>query len=94
MSRDGGPARKSTRILTNLPSAMATLGRRCSHDHRHVQLVNGRALAAQRYPRGLCKAFVQALRVELGVLQLVRSPWREDGRMDNPVHNAEYDFGK
>eukprot|EP00972_Heterocapsa_arctica_P089594 13211468-Heterocapsa_arctica.AAC.1 len=45
-----GAARKTNRFLTNSPHIAKELGRRCSGDHRHVQLISGRAAAAQRYP--------------------------------------------
>eukprot|EP00972_Heterocapsa_arctica_P075361 11117790-Heterocapsa_arctica.AAC.1 len=51
-----GAARKTTRFLTNAPRVAEELGRRCPGDHRHVQLLNGRAAAAQRYPADLCEA--------------------------------------
>ena len=68
VSRDAqgfAPARKATKLATNLVMAEFVLGKRCSHGHRHVQLVNDRAGPAQVYPRGLCLAFVEAYRLEL-----------------------------
>ena len=46
LSRDEhgvAPARKSTKLATNLSLAQLVLSQRCRQDHRHVQLVNGKA---------------------------------------------------
>ena len=60
-----GPARKTTRFLTNSPRVAEELGRRCPGDHRHVQLINGRAAAAQRYPAELCEAICRGAAAQL-----------------------------
>ena len=57
-----GPCRKPTRILTNIPGAEVELSRRCSCDHTHVQLINGRAKKAEEYPEELCRALVRCAR--------------------------------
>ena len=64
LSRDehGG---KRTMIATNMLMAELVLGCRCQGSHRHVQLVHNRAAGAQVYPRDLCLAFVEALRLEV-----------------------------
>ena len=62
-SRDGNgqtPARKRTRILTNIRAAPMFLERQCDGSHQHVHLLSGRAKAAQSYPEALCKAFIDA----------------------------------
>lgn len=59
-----GPARKATRIVTNMRCATELLATRCDGEHMHVHLRQGRAKAAERYPRGLCKAILQALILE------------------------------
>ena len=46
-----GPARETTRILTNLPWAEKLLTHRCNRGQRNVTLLNNRALCAQVYPR-------------------------------------------
>ena len=61
-----GPARKSTGFLTNSPCIAKRLSLRCPnrfgyHKHDHVQLVDGRAKAAEKYPPQLCKAICQGL---------------------------------
>ena len=59
------PAKKTTKLITNMSMASVTLARRCSGQHRHVHLVNGRAAAAEVYPRELCQAMVETLHLEL-----------------------------
>ena len=59
MSRDQygvAPAKKPTTFLTNSISISAQLNRKCPGCRRHIPLVNGRASAAQVYPRKLCEA--------------------------------------
>eukprot|EP00972_Heterocapsa_arctica_P096822 14283735-Heterocapsa_arctica.AAC.1 len=51
-----GAARKTTRFLTNSPHIAKDLDKKCPGDHRHVQLINGRAAAAHKYPVALCEA--------------------------------------
>ena len=53
---------KPTRIVTNIPGAMAELERKCSGDHSHVQLINGRAKRAEEYPDELCRALLRCVR--------------------------------
>eukprot|EP00972_Heterocapsa_arctica_P090536 13358223-Heterocapsa_arctica.AAC.1 len=48
-----GAASKTTMFLTNSPHIAKELDKRCPGDHRHVQLISGRAAAAQRYPKAL-----------------------------------------
>ena len=64
--REGvAPARKSTRILTNVCGAEKFLRTRCDRGHRHVELVNNRAKAAQVYPEPLCMNFLRSLKFAL-----------------------------
>ena len=56
------PARKTTRIATNLWGAERLLSTRCNRAHRHVQLVDGKAKKAQEYLGVLCQSFVDAYR--------------------------------
>ncbi len=60
-----GAARKTTRFLTNSPHIAAELDRKCPGNHRHVHLVNGRAAAAQRYPKDLCEAICRGAAAQL-----------------------------
>ena len=57
------PAKKPTIILTNMIGAEKYLTCRCDRNHRHVELVNNRAKVAQVYPRDLCKAFIDSLKL-------------------------------
>ena len=53
--REGiAPVRKTTRILTNVRGAERYLSNRCDHSHRHVELLNNQAKAAQIYPPRNC----------------------------------------
>ena len=63
--RGPGLVRKSTRFLTNAPCIAAELSRKCKGNHRHVHLVNGRAAAAQVYPRQLCAAVCRGAKEQL-----------------------------
>ena len=58
--KDGeGYAKKPTKFMTNSIELYKTLNRRCKPgSHRHVQLMEGRAAAAAKYPKGLFKAVV------------------------------------
>ena len=65
VSRDGlgeSPAMKPTRILKNYESIADMLRVRCDHSHRNVQLMSGRAAAAQGYPEAFCAAIVGGLK--------------------------------
>ena len=44
-----GLVRRRTNILTNLPEVAKRVARRCSGDHRHVNLIGGRAKRGQIY---------------------------------------------
>ena len=46
-----GPAKKPTKFYTNSEGLRQELHRRCPGCRRHVQLVEGRASAAQKYPK-------------------------------------------
>ena len=56
-----GPARKPTSFLTNSVAMANVLSKKCGGCERHVQLVEGRARAAQEYPRGLCRAVTKGI---------------------------------
>ena len=54
-----GLVKKPTRIMSSAPEVLKRIRARCSNEgggeqHRHVPLLQGRARAAQVYPRGLC----------------------------------------
>ena len=54
-----GLVRKWTKILTNSREVAKRVARRCSGDHRHVNLIGGRAKRAQIYPRAFRRAFCE-----------------------------------
>ena len=51
-----GPVMKPTGFLANSWCVAGELDRQCKRDHKHVQLVGGRAAKAAIYPRLLCEA--------------------------------------
>ena len=60
--KDGeGPAKKPTKFLTNSIGIRNELMQRCPGCSRHVQLMEGRAKAAQRYPQKLCRAVTRGI---------------------------------
>ena len=59
------PVLKPTKFMTNCPEIGEELAQSCDKTHRHVQLVNGRAAAAQIYPEKLCLAMLRGLRRSL-----------------------------
>ena len=64
MSKDKegvGPAKKPTSFLTNSVGLVNALSKKCGGCSRHVQLVEGRARAAQEYPRELCRAVTRGI---------------------------------
>ena len=57
-----GFAMKPTTFLTNSLEMQKTLSRKCvKGQHRHVHLMEGRASAAQVYPKGLCRAIADGI---------------------------------
>ena len=60
-----GLVKKPTRFLTNSTEISRWLDRKCTGDHRHVQLIGNRAKACEVYPVKLCEAIVQGLRDQL-----------------------------
>ena len=68
MSRDKDGesfAKKPTTFLTNSLEMQKSLSKKCTSTHRHVHLMEGRASAAQVYPKGLCRAIVRGTRKQL-----------------------------
>ncbi len=51
--------------MTNSYHIHMQLNRRCTKDHRHVVLLNGRAKHAAIYPDKLCEAICQGLSKQL-----------------------------
>ena len=52
---------KPTTFMANSPEAVRELERRCPGNHRHIPLVDGKAAAAQVYPKRLCTAVCRAI---------------------------------
>ena len=59
------PARKPTRFLTNSVCTARELRMECRGCKRHVQLMNGRAGPAARYPAQLCRAVCKGVRNQM-----------------------------
>eukprot|EP00973_Karenia_brevis_P015466 2115598-Karenia_brevis.AAC.1 len=62
------PALKPTSFMTNSPCVADELNSRCENYgkpkeqwHKHISLTNGRAKAAQVYPKELCRAFCRGI---------------------------------
>lgn len=60
-----GFVRKETQYVTNSKVMAEALTAKCTGDHRHVHLVNGRARKAQVYPAKLVRAILKAIKREL-----------------------------
>ena len=54
-----GLNKKPTRFMVNSEAIANKLRRRCTGEHPHQPLTNGRAKAAEEYPPALCKALLQ-----------------------------------
>ena len=51
--------------MTNSDHIARWVRAKCTGDHRHVQLVGGRAKACEVYPRKLCEAMLRGLKDQL-----------------------------
>ena len=58
-----GAVMKPTRLLTNIEPVAWMMCKRCSGDHRHVNLVGGRASGAAAYPQGFCADMLTAINI-------------------------------
>ena len=56
-----GLVQKATRIMSTSVEVLKRIQRTCSGDHRHVQLISGRAKAAQVYPREFCHRMCEGI---------------------------------
>ena len=56
-----GLVRKRTKILTDSDEVAKRVARKCTKDHRHVNLIGGRAKRAQLYPRAFSRAFCECV---------------------------------
>ena len=74
MSKDSegeAPAKKPTTFMTNSVGLQRALSNKCPGCIRHVQLVEGRASAAQTYPKNLCRS------VTAGIIEQARLDARD-----------------
>lgn len=58
-----GLVKKATRVITNLPSLASSINRRCNQDHRHVQLISGKAKDAANYTEAFCDSIIDGILV-------------------------------
>ena len=73
MMLDNEMVYKPTTFMTNSQCIANGLEQRCPGNHRHIQLINGRAKAAEVYPDKLCKAILMGLMEQM----------REDKRINH-----------
>ena len=60
------PVKKRTRIITNDPALVEALKLcQCRRDHRHVQLLHGKASACQEYPIEFCRTICRAVAIQV-----------------------------
>ena len=77
-----GPVLKPTGFLTNSVHIARELHKTCPRDHKHVNLVGGRAAGAAIYPDGLCQAICRGLAAQKredktgGIRSLAMNPER------------------
>ena len=60
-----GLVKKPTKFMTNSHHVAKWLEVKCTGDHRHVQLIGGRAKACEIYPTKLCEAMLRGLKDQL-----------------------------
>ena len=70
-----GLVKKATRIVSSSPEVIRRIAVRCSNElegpkHRHVQLVQGRAKAAQVYPQGFSQRVCEGIAAQKKARQL------------------------
>ena len=56
---------KPTGFMANSEEIGKELSKKCDRSHRHVQLISGRAHAAEIYPPGLCLAILRGLKTQM-----------------------------
>ena len=56
-----GYIKKATKFMTNAEYIADRLDQRCKGDHRHTQLISGRANQAEIYPDKLCNTILKGL---------------------------------
>ena len=89
---DGGKGlvRKRTKILTNSPEVARRVARKCTGDHRRVNLIGGRAKRAQLYPRAFSRAVCEGVAAQkrLHVLGLLSYPMMSIDKMAAAARRA------
>ena len=84
------PAKKPTRFLTNSEAIAGELNVRCDKSHEHQALIEGRAAAAARYPKGLCRAICRGIvREKKERIREVRSIARVEATQGRRAPDAE-----
>lgn len=78
MKVKNAPNRKPTMWITNSWDIARELQRRCTRDHQHEALMGGKAVLAQIYPEGLCKAIVRGLKRHLRRKNEAGRPYPEE----------------
>ena len=87
VSDEEGLNKKPTGVLTNSQCVAEELSRRCTEDHEHVNLMEGRAKRAEEYPKAFCQAMVKGIRRQLkqdGVFC-----WHRDGKVQYVLAGEE-----
>ena len=59
--------------MSNSPQLLQALNRQCSHDHKHLHLMSGRAAAAAFYPLPLLKAILKGMNATREAVQCVQA---------------------
>ena len=68
--------KQSTKILSNSEEIIKRVSQRCNGQHRHVQMIGGKAKHAQVYPKAFCQAVCEGLAAQkkIGDLGLCAQP--------------------
>jgi hypothetical protein len=61
---DRAPAMKPTRFLSSAAEVLKLLGKKCTREHTHQRLAQGRARDAAIYPPELCKAMLRGIEAQ------------------------------
>ena len=82
-----GPVKKPTKFMTNSDHVARWVRAECTGNHRHVQLVGGRAKASEVYPRKLCEATLHGLEDQL----VADGHYNSDGSLFIAGHDEDRD---
>jgi hypothetical protein len=61
---DKAPALKPTRFLSSAEEVLKLLGRKCTREHKHQRLAQGRTRDAAVYPPELCRAMLRGIEAQ------------------------------